>query len=137
MINFLTLASDFIKFNIFVEQLFKNEVTYFLIFLFLFLYFSTSILSYFFIMLQSGLQPVPEYLYYTDPHNTPSKSFALQPLPVLTSHFYPLFCWNSPPFLHSPYSPPSRAILYFHSYLNSSSFQTVLGSPSYFDKCTF
>ena len=64
-----------------------------------------------------------QYLYYTDPHNTPSKSFAFQPLPVPTSHFHTLFCWNT---------PPSRIISYFHSQLESCSFQTALGPPFYF-----
>ena len=42
-----------------------------------------------------------------------------------TSHFYPLICYNSPPFLLSHYSPPSKTVSYFHSHPHSSSFQTV------------
>ena len=45
------------------------------------------------------LQPVPVYLYYKDPQIIPSKPLVLQPLSVLTSHFHPLFCSNSPPFI--------------------------------------
>ena len=49
-------------------------------------------------------------IYYKDPQNSPSKSSALQPLPVPTAHFHPLLCCNTPSFLHLPYSPPSKTI---------------------------
>ena len=57
-----------------------------------------------------GLPPVPDYLYYSDLQNTP-RSFVLHPVPVPTSHLYPLFCCNF----------PSKAISYFHSYFHASS----------------
>ena len=73
-----------------------------------------------------------------------SSKYSLQILHTSTSpsanpHFHPLFCCNSPPFFHSHYSLLSKTISYFHSHLDSSSFQTVHLAPffhtSYF--CLF
>ena len=60
--------------------------------------FQNSYLSKFYQSYTWGLQPVPEYLYNTDIQITPSRCFALYLLPVLTSHFHPLFSCNLPPF---------------------------------------
>ena len=52
-----------------------------------------------------------EFFYYTDLQNSPSRFFALHPLPVPASHVHPLFCCRSPPFLLLKQFPISMYIL--------------------------
>ena len=62
-----------------------------------------------------GLQPVLGYLYYKDPQDAPSKSFALHPLLYLAAAF-PIssICLT--------YLPSSKTISYFNSNFYLSSF---------------